>query len=142
MADPLFPQGTTATIKDEPSGSPSSLTDLVDIGNNTKAKPMARVDGLSDTEEKFKPINKKNLGTVNFVFNLTDETIATNQRVTLESKWTSGQKVTITPNYPGSFDNSTPLSSYTGYIESIEDGGSTRDGTDPIRYTVMLRVTN
>ena len=142
MPDPLFAQGTTATIKDESSGSPTSLTDLIDIGANTRAKTMARVDGIGDTEEKFKPVEKVNKGTVTFVFHQTDETLATNQRKTLETKWTNSQKVTITPNFPGAFDASTPLNSWTGYIESIEDNGAQRDGTDPLRYTVTLRVTS
>lgn len=142
MPDPVFPQGTTATIKDEPSGTATTLSDLVDVNGNTRSKPMARIDGLGDTEEKYKPIDKKALGTVAFVFHLTDDTIATNQRTTLETKWSSNQKVTIKVNYPGSFDNTTAICTYTGYIESIEDGGSTRDGTDPVRYTVTMRVTN
>lgn len=142
MADPLFPHGTTATIKDEPSGTATSLVNLIDIGARTRTKPMARVDGLGDTEEKFKPISKSNLGEVQFVFQFDDETIATNQFKLLETRWTNSQLVTISPNYPGAFDNTTKLVEYKGYIMNIEEQGANRDATDPMRYTVTLKVTN
>lgn len=142
MADPLFAQGTTATIKDEPSGTATTLLNLIDIGGRSRTKPTARVDGLSDTEEKFKVISKANLGELQLVFQFDDDAIATNQFKLLETRWTNNQLVTVSPNYPGAFDNTTKLVEYKGYITNIEEQGASRDATDPMRYTVTLKLTN
>lgn len=142
MADPLFAQGTTATIKDEPSGTATTLLNLIDIGGRSRTKPTARVDGLSDTEEKFKVISKANLGELQLVFQFDDDAIATNQFKLLETRWTNNQLVTVSPNFPGAFDNTTKLVEYKGYITNIEEQGASRDATDPMRYTVTLKLTN
>lgn len=139
MPDPVFPAGTTATIKDEPSGSPTTLTKLRSIGGNESTIAFGDVTDLSDSTLKKRP-SRIDPGSLVLTFVLDDTAAASNQVTTLMAKRDAKQQVTIVVNLPGSWDDATPLITYTGYLSSVGLPEITM-GDEPLTYTVGLQKT-
>jgi hypothetical protein len=139
MPDIVFPAGTTATIKDEPSGSPTALSNLRSIGGNESTIAFGDITALSDSTLKKRPA-RIDPGTLTLTFLLDDTAAGSNQVATLKTKRDSKQKVTLSVNLPGSWDDSTALISYTGYLSSV-GYPEIAMGDEPLTYTVGLQVT-
>jgi hypothetical protein len=135
----VLPAGTSATIKDEPSGSPTALDNLKTIGGNDGTMAFADVTALADSTLKKLP-SRLDPGTVQLTFYLDDTAPATNQINGLKTKRDAKTKVTIAVNLPGAFDDSTKIITYTGYIATVSNPeiGSTDDA---LQYSVTLQVS-
>lgn len=140
MPSPILPAGTTATIADLPSGSPTSLANLKTIGGNDATMAFADVTALADSELKRLP-SRIDPGTVQFTFFLDDTATATNQLTTLRGKQTAKTKVRIAVDLPGAIDATTKIIQYDGYISTV---GSPEVGStdDALQYTVTLQVSS
>lgn len=139
MPDIVFATGTTATIKDEPSGTATALDNLISIGGNESVIAFGDITALADGTLKKRPA-RIDPGTVQFTFFLDDTVTATNQLTTLKGKRDSKQKVTIAVDLPGSIDTTTKIISYTGYLSSVGNP-EVAASDEALRYTVGLQVT-
>ena len=140
MPSPILSAGTTATIADLPSGSPTSLDNLKTIGGNDATMAFADVTALADSTLKRLP-SRIDPGTVQFTFFLDDTATATNQLKTLRDKQSAKTKVRIAVDLPGAIDATTKIIQYDGYIATI---GSPEVGAtdDALQYTVTLQVSS
>jgi len=140
MGEPVFSSGATATLKDEPSGTPVTLNNIKTISGNDAVIAFGDVTTIDLLKLKKRP-NRDDPGTITLTFLLTDDAIATNQMVTLRTKRTNRQKVTLTVNLPGSWDDGSSIISYTGYLSSFgQPEISVSD--EALTYTVGLQVTD
>lgn len=135
----LLPVGTTATLKDEPSGSPAALTNLRGVGGNEGTMSFADVTALADSTLKRLPA-RLDPGTVQITFYLDDTAVATNQLAALKAKRDAKQKVTVAVNLPGSFDDASTLISYTGYIATVSNP-EIMAGDDALTYTITIQIS-
>ena len=85
MGEPVFSSGATATLKDEPSGSPVALNNIKTISGNDAVIAFGDVTTIDLLKLKKRP-NRDDPGTITLTFLLTDDAIATNQMVTLRTK--------------------------------------------------------
>jgi hypothetical protein len=136
--DIQLPAGTTvqATIG---TGTATAVSNLKSIGSNEAARAMADVTGLSDTAIKRKPA-RKDPGTVEFVIYVDNTAPATNSYTTWTAARDAGSKTTLAVNLPDSFDDSTPLFSYTGYVASVTTP-EIAAGDDALTFSVNLQVS-
>lgn len=137
FGDNIFPAGTTATIKDEPSGSATALVGLKSIGGNESTIAFGDITGLGDTTLKKRPA-RIDPGTCTLTFFLDD---TSGQLATLKGKRDSKQKVTVTINLPGTFDDVTPLlPPITGYLSTVGNP-EVAAGDEALTYTIGIQVT-
>ena len=135
----ILPAGSSATIKEEPSGSATALSNLKMVGGNDGTMSFADITALADTTLKKFP-SRLDPGTVQLTFFLDDTAPATNQITDLKSKRDAKTKVTIAVNLPGTFDDTTKIITYTGYIATVSNP-EVGAADDALQYTVTLQVS-
>lgn len=139
MPDPIFAIGTTATIKEMPSGTPETLVNLRGITPYSAPLNFGNVTELADGEMISKP-GRAVPGEITLSFTMTDETIATNQLTTLRTKKAGKKLYELTIDAPGAFDATTKPFVVKGYIKDVIDPAF--DMVDePMVYQMVFKVS-
>lgn len=133
----VLPAGSSATIDNVPTSTPTALVGLLSIGGNTATMAMADVTALADSTLARLP-SRLDPGTVQLTFLLDDTATATNQLTALKTRQTSKTKSVIAVGLPGTTIDT--LLTWTGYISEVTTP-EVATGDEPLKYTVTMTVS-
>lgn len=137
----LFPAGTTATLADLPAGTPTGISGLKALGENTKEMKLGNVQGLADVQVIEVPTGVIEPGEIEVTVFLDDTAPTTNFWTVIDTKTGSGQKVSLQVDLPGSFDATTKLiPAIQGYIKT-RTTPAIEVGDDALSFKFNIRAS-